>query len=47
MAPARIVLHLFLLYVRAEMFLSTGVSFATVIEAERTADPARGHYRGA
>ena len=31
----------------AEMFLSTGVSFATVIEAERAADPARWHKRGA
>ena len=29
------------------MFLSTGVSFATVIEAERAANLARWHYRGA
>jgi len=35
------------LWIRAEEFLSTGVSFATVIEAERAADPARWHKRGA
>ena len=29
------------------MFLSTGVLLMTVIEAERTADPARWHKRGA